>query len=260
MGRNRALDRWTPEEEDREFHRLVSEHYVARCLSVRGEPELVALRESVDSVIANYYRRPPDGAKAVDVGAGEGWATEHLRELGFDAIGVERSPQLAELAPTGTVLVGDAQSLPLDDGSQDFVLCNSILEHVLDPPRVIAELRRVLAPGGVAVLSTTNRWNWRTGEIEILLFPYMPGRLQDYLWRRSGRRHITPHFFTYRQLRRMAVAEGLTCETVLENKIQLAPETRKGRIARKVHPLPGASFALEAFIPIVQVALRKPAA
>lgn len=45
-------------------------------------------------------------------------------------------------------LVGDAHDLPLNDNSVDTVICNAVLEHVHDPYRVAAELKRVLKPGG----------------------------------------------------------------------------------------------------------------
>ena len=76
-------------------------------------------------------------------------------------------------------MVGNAESLPLGDESQDFAVCNSILEHVLDPDRVLSEVARVLRPGGTAVLTTTNRWHWRTGEIDVPFYSYMPYRLRD---------------------------------------------------------------------------------
>jgi SAM-dependent methyltransferase len=47
---------------------------------------------------------------------------------------------------------GDAQRLPVRDGAVDTVLCLAVLNLVPDPARALAEMRRVLAPGGVAVL------------------------------------------------------------------------------------------------------------
>ena len=48
-----------------------------------------------------------------------------------------------------TVLVCDGHDLPFVDGSFDAVVCQAVLEHVLDPPRVVAEIHRVLAPDGL---------------------------------------------------------------------------------------------------------------
>ncbi len=50
-------------------------------------------------------------------------------------------------------LVGDALSIPLTDNSVDLVFCASLIEHVSDPGRLLAEIRRVLRPGGYAYVS-----------------------------------------------------------------------------------------------------------
>lgn len=46
-------------------------------------------------------------------------------------------------------LVADAHEIPLRDGSVDSVICNAVLEHVYSPERVVAEMVRVLKPGGM---------------------------------------------------------------------------------------------------------------
>jgi ubiquinone/menaquinone biosynthesis C-methylase UbiE len=51
-------------------------------------------------------------------------------------------------------VVGDVQSLPCEDNSFDIILCTEVLEHVQDPRRAIAEMHRVLRPGGRLVLTT----------------------------------------------------------------------------------------------------------
>ena len=47
-------------------------------------------------------------------------------------------------------VVGDARELPFEDGSFDAVFSYSVLQHLAkeDVPRVVAEIRRVLRPGG----------------------------------------------------------------------------------------------------------------
>jgi len=75
-------------------------------------------------------------------------------------------------------LQGSAESLPVDDGTFDVVLCNQVLEHTLDPRRAVAELRRVTAPGGRVLASThgvmpyhpapTDYWRWTHAGLEKL--------------------------------------------------------------------------------------------
>ena len=48
-----------------------------------------------------------------------------------------------------TDVICDAHTLPFADGVFDGVICQAVLEHVADPPRVVAEIHRVLKPGGL---------------------------------------------------------------------------------------------------------------
>jgi SAM-dependent methyltransferase len=54
----------------------------------------------------------------------------------------------------GPAIVGDAQEMPFADGSYEVILCSEVLEHIPDPVKAIAEMYRVLVPGGLLVLTT----------------------------------------------------------------------------------------------------------
>ena len=53
---------------------------------------------------------------------------------------------------------GDAMALPVQDGVFHTVLCNQVLEHVPEPSKLMAEVARVLRPGGVVLLTTPQTW------------------------------------------------------------------------------------------------------
>lgn len=118
--------------------------------------------------------------RVLDVGCGSGpwlvrWSERGAIPFGvdFDADLVRRArlrPELAAAPPA--VCAGDARRLPLADRSFDVVTLNSLLEHVPDWEAVVAESARVLVPGGVLVLHTTNRWHPRQGEVRN--FPFYP--------------------------------------------------------------------------------------
>lgn len=83
-------------------------------------------------------------------------------------------------------------------------------------------------------------------------------RLRDRLWRRSGRRHITPHYLTYRRLRAMGSDHYLEVATALDVKIcDDRQATLKDVVARRIYDLPGGSFVLEAAVSVVKVRLAK---
>jgi ubiquinone/menaquinone biosynthesis C-methylase UbiE len=102
----------------------------------------------------------PVGAVAVDAGCGEG---EHAVELavrfGFQVTGVDPVPRCVQAArrnaPPGcpvTFTAGTAESLPLPSGSADLVWSRDVLSLVADLGAVYREFRRVLKPGGRALV------------------------------------------------------------------------------------------------------------
>ena len=73
-------------------------------------------------------------------------------------------------------LLGPVESLPVEDGRFDLVLCTQVLEHSDDPARAVAELHRVTAPGG-RVLASTHGVQW-----------YHPSPHDHWRWTHTGLR------------------------------------------------------------------------
>jgi SAM-dependent methyltransferase len=67
-------------------------------------------------------------------------------------------------------VVGDVTGLPVADASQDFVLCEQLLEHVLDPLVASREIERVLRPGGIALIKVPFNYPWHGGFIDFYRF------------------------------------------------------------------------------------------
>jgi 2-polyprenyl-6-hydroxyphenyl methylase/3-demethylubiquinone-9 3-methyltransferase len=101
---------------------------------------------------------PRPDAVLVDAGCGGGLLAPHVRRLGYRHVGVDvRRSGLEQSAARGmTPLTGDVTALPLANGSADVVVAGEILEHVTDLGATVAELCRVLRPGGLVVLDTVN--------------------------------------------------------------------------------------------------------
>jgi 2-polyprenyl-6-hydroxyphenyl methylase / 3-demethylubiquinone-9 3-methyltransferase len=99
------------------------------------------------------------GAILVDAGCGGGLLAPHVQRLGYRHVGVDlRRSALEQSAARGvTAVTGDVTALPLAAGCADVVIAGEILEHVTDLPGAVAELTRVLRPGGLVVLDTVNR-------------------------------------------------------------------------------------------------------
>jgi SAM-dependent methyltransferase len=91
----------------------------------------------------------PAGAAGIDIGCGRGEHTLALAErFGFDMLGVDpiSRPAGIRFEP------GTAEQLPVPDESVDLIWCRDVLSHVADLPRAFSEMRRVLRPGGRAMV------------------------------------------------------------------------------------------------------------
>ena len=100
------------------------------------------------------------GQRVLDVGCGPGWHGERIAErTGAHVVAVDQSPRMVELAGGRGLeaVVADVQALPFDDGSFDCVVAAWMLYHVADLDRGVAELARVLRPGGLLVATTNGR-------------------------------------------------------------------------------------------------------
>jgi SAM-dependent methyltransferase len=118
-------------------------------------------------------------AVLLDVGCHDGAWTEQLRQkVGIPPSrvrGLEIAPGQAELARARgfDVRTGDLEApWPFDDGSIDIVHANQVLEHVKRLDHFVQQLRRVLVPGGVAVVCTENLASWHN--LAALALGYQP--------------------------------------------------------------------------------------
>lgn len=118
------------------------------------------------------------GMRLLDVACGEGLLPRLAAARGLEAHGVDFSGVALRRGSSSVgplqLAVADGQELPYIDASFDRVVSIGSLEHYADPGRGAAELARVLAPDGLAVVLLPNsfglRWNvlyaWRHGEIQ----------------------------------------------------------------------------------------------
>ncbi|MCA1597812.1 MAG: bifunctional 2-polyprenyl-6-hydroxyphenol methylase/3-demethylubiquinol 3-O-methyltransferase UbiG [Chloroflexi bacterium] len=117
------------------------------------------------SVLVERLGRDPRGLRALDVGCGGGLLAEEFARFGCAVTGVDPSELSLETARTHAAAsglaidyrMGSGEALPFDDAAFDLVYCCDVFEHVDSVERVIAEIARVLRPGGVFLYDTVNR-------------------------------------------------------------------------------------------------------
>ena len=103
------------------------------------------------------------GLTVLEFGAGTGWLSRYLTQLGCRTILLDVSPTALQIArelydrlpiigdrPAPQFVVFDGRHIDVPDGSVDRILCYHSFHHVADPAAIIREFGRVLGPGGIA--------------------------------------------------------------------------------------------------------------
>jgi SAM-dependent methyltransferase len=122
-------------------------------------------RPGYPAAAVEWLLTPAPGRRVVDLAAGTGKLTQALVAAGAVVVAVEplrnMRAELERSLPAVRVLDGSAEALPLADGSADAV-CVAQAFHWFDPEPALAEIARVLVPGGVLGLL----WNLRDDGVE----------------------------------------------------------------------------------------------
>lgn len=98
----------------------------------------------------------------LDVACGTGYGSQMIAHQAQSVLGVDRSPEAVEYARAHypeknlTYAVDNAMQLSLEDNSFDVVISLETIEHLVEPEEFIKEVKRVLRPGGIFVVSTPN--------------------------------------------------------------------------------------------------------
>jgi SAM-dependent methyltransferase len=118
---------------------------------VLAERTVEGLHDFVAETLARYAPIP---GTAIDLGAGSGAFASRLAALGWDVTCVERNTE-GFLAPL-PVIAHDLDAGPLDVGTFDLVTAIEVIEHVESPAGFLRQVSGLLAPGGVAIVTTPN--------------------------------------------------------------------------------------------------------
>jgi SAM-dependent methyltransferase len=108
------------------------------------------------------------GERVLEVGCGIGTDAMSFARAGAQLTAVDASPKSLEMTRRrfelsglpATLLQGDAEVLPFPDNAFDFVYSHGVLHHTPSPGRAIAEIRRVLRPGGSALVMLYHRGSY----------------------------------------------------------------------------------------------------
>jgi ubiquinone/menaquinone biosynthesis C-methylase UbiE len=215
---------------------------------------------------------PLAARRMLDLGCGRHalWSRAYAVR-GARVIAVELDParcaeavgRLAAAPPAGPgrvlgVVRGDGERLPLAGASVEFVHCAQVLEHVRSPEAFLAELVRVLVPGGHAYVTAINRHALRDPHFGVLGVNYLPRGLADRVLELIGAENpegqplSAMHYFSRPGFRRLCAASGLEVVADLKRRERLA---RHGPLAGRLADLWGGALRSAAFHMLV----RRPA-
>ncbi len=107
--------------------------------------------------VLRAMRRYPVSGKLLDVGCGAGTFLVEARQAGHQVAGQEVAPYFVRYCREQqnlTIYDGELDSLGIESGSFDVVTAFDMIEHHPDPKRLVTEIRRLMRPGGLFVIST----------------------------------------------------------------------------------------------------------
>jgi SAM-dependent methyltransferase len=206
------------------------------------------------AVVDRY--RPVAGARFLSSGCGFGGSLVAYHDAGAAvAVGVDVDDDTLQFAalrtadlPGTAVVVYDGRRLPLRDSAVDIVESLDVIEHTPNPAAYLAELRRVLAPGGVVLLVTPNRlWPveqhlgvagppWlpvAAGDALFGGFARLPGVSADRQFRYRKLRGMRLQNISLRRLRALAKQAGLFLRLLVpEEHPEAWPLPRQPRLER----------------------------
>ena len=131
-------------------------------------------------------------ARVLDVGVSTGLIAREVSHHAAWMVGIDiDQPAIGFAASLDDsplhLVVADGLHIPFPDGVFDVVICAHIYEHVPDPRQLLAEIHRVLRPGGTCFFSATNRWVVIEPHYRIPLLSWLPRPLAHRLMRWSGK-------------------------------------------------------------------------
>jgi SAM-dependent methyltransferase len=151
------------------------------------------------------------GRRVLDAGCGTGFFSARARAAGAEVVSLDIGVNLLRMARKKgltRLAAADLLAAPFPDAAFDVVVSSECIEHTPFPPAAVAELARVLKPGGLLALTCPNRfWHWSCVVAGVLgVRPYQgfenwPGWWSLERWLRAGgvsvRRHLGLHLFPF---------------------------------------------------------------
>lgn len=145
----------------------------------------------------------------IDLGCGSGIIAATVADTFRNVVAVDLDPTGVAFARSGyphphlAHLVADATRLPLASHTVDVVICTHVYEHVTSAESLVAEIRRVIRPGGMVFFSGPNRWRLYEPHLRLWFLHWLPRPLTNAVLSALGRPPYEEHLVSRRALLRL---------------------------------------------------------
>lgn len=158
-------------------------YYEQKSVSPEQIAHFYRLRDLLLRAVRERGDRDPATLRVADIGCNAGTFSMLFAEAGCTVEGIDINEELVRIGNERAqqaglsiqLQAGSATSLPWSDASFDIVAMPELLEHVEDWQSCLSEAARVLRPGGVLYVSTTNRLCPKQQEFDLPLYSWYPG-------------------------------------------------------------------------------------
>ena len=127
----------------------------------------------------------------VDVGTGTGFVAAGMASRAAAVVGVDNSPSMLVVAERNLhalnlanvrFVEGELDGIPLEDDSEDAAVANMVLHHAPDPAAMLAEMARVVRPGGVVAVTdeVEHEYEWMRTEQADLWLGFSPSQVEAF--------------------------------------------------------------------------------
>jgi ubiquinone/menaquinone biosynthesis C-methylase UbiE len=159
----------------------------------------------------------PSAAEILEIAPGPGFLSIELAKRGLQVRAFDISKTFVEIARRNAAgenapvqfELGNAAALPTEDASVDFVVCRAAFKNFTEPVKALAEMRRVLRPGGTALLIDMRR-DVQMQEIRKYVHELGVNRLNRWFMMFTFRNMLIKRAYSIDEIRNMAQEAGWT--------------------------------------------------
>ena len=159
--RSCATEFMDPQPGFEEIKSLYNSEYYKSWNTTSGETSAVGeMKKATFSHCISDLKKYVASGRILDVGTASGFFLEVARDAGFEPYGVEISEYSGRIAAgkfgADHIHIGTLETAPFAPGMFDAIAMSDVLEHVLDPIRILKLAHKLLRPGGVVLITTPN--------------------------------------------------------------------------------------------------------